>query len=76
MQWEAKIVETLNPFLIKSNQYVISPYNTTPESRIKITSKKKMIIMICNINDFKNFILGNYQLPIAKRENLFFGYMP
>ena len=34
----------INPLTPKSDQHLISPYNITPESRIKVTRKKEMII--------------------------------
>ena len=34
----------INPLTLKSDQHLISPYNITPESRIKVTRKKEMII--------------------------------
>ena len=34
----------LSPLTRKSDQHLISPYNATPESNIKVMRKKKMII--------------------------------
>ena len=33
----------LNPFTLKSDKHLISPYNITPESHIKVTRIKEMI---------------------------------
>ena len=34
----------LNPLTPKIDQHLISPYNITPESHIKVMRKRKMII--------------------------------
>ena len=34
----------LNPLTPKSDQHLISPYNITPESDIRVMRKRKMII--------------------------------
>ena len=33
----------LNPLIPKSDQHLISPYNITPESHIRVMRKKEMV---------------------------------
>ena len=37
------ILEDINPLASKSDQYLISPYNITPESHIEFTRIEEMI---------------------------------
>ena len=37
------LINTINPLTPKSDQLLISPYNITPESNIKVTRIKEMI---------------------------------
>ena len=47
----------INPLTPKSDQNLISPYNITPESHIKVTRKKEMII-----NNRRSRLLNKFSL--------------
>ena len=43
MKWIYKNVQHLDPLIPKSDKYLISPHNITPESNIYVTRIKEMI---------------------------------
>ena len=43
LSWRGVILEDINPLTSKSDQYLISPYNITPESHIEVTRIEEMI---------------------------------
>ena len=48
----------LNPLTPKIDQHLISPYNITPESHIKVMRKRKMIINWKSSWSWKKFSLS------------------
>ena len=44
MRKKVTLVWLFNPLTLKSDQHLISPYNITPESRIKVMRINEMII--------------------------------
>ena len=46
-----------NPFTLKSDKYLISPYNITPESHIKVMRIKEMITI-----KRRSWLLNNFSL--------------
>ena len=48
--------KNLNPLTLKSGQPLISPYNITPESNIKVTRIKEMI------TNLQNLVLNKFSL--------------